>query len=365
MRQILLLLLLFVGFSFGLKAQQDAKIVISGVLDGPLTGGTPKMVELYVRQDIADLSLFGVGSANNGGGSDGEEFTFPEVAATSGSYIYVSSESTEFTNFFGFAPDYTAGAANINGDDAIELFENGAVIDLFGDINTDGTGEPWDHLDGWAYRINIATPTTGAFNLSEWSFSGTNALDGETSNSTAETPFPIGTLPVELTSFEVRTANKENILIWKTSSELDNNHFSIERSTNGKNFSSIGKVEGNGTTNRLMSYSFADEHPNTGVNFYRLKQVDHDGQFAYSSIIQAFNTTGNIRIFPTVTEAFVQVEVSQDATIQVVDITGKPVINMMIQAGVNQIDFSQLTAGQYMIQVIQGNQVSTSPIIKQ
>ncbi len=114
-----------------------------------------------------------------------------------------------------------------------------------------------------------------------------------------------------------------------------------------------------------MVYNFTDEQPLAGVNFYRLKQVDHDGQFAYSDIRQAFNEADDIRIFPTVTEAFVQVEATQDANVRVVDITGKPVINMMIEEGVNQVDLSQLTAGQYMIQVIQGNQVSTTAVIKQ
>ena len=51
-------------------------MVITGVVDGPLSGGTPKAVELCVLNDIPDLSIYGVGSANNGGGSDGEEFTF-------------------------------------------------------------------------------------------------------------------------------------------------------------------------------------------------------------------------------------------------------------------------------------------------
>ena len=63
-------------------------LVITGVYDGPLTGGVPKGIELYVRADIADLSVFGVGGANNGGGTDGEEFTFPAVAIAAGTYLY-------------------------------------------------------------------------------------------------------------------------------------------------------------------------------------------------------------------------------------------------------------------------------------
>ena len=168
-------------------------LVITAAFDGPLSGGLPKGIELYVINDIADLSLYGVGSANNGGGSDGQEFTFPAVSATAGDYIYVASDSTQFNNWFGFNADHISSAVNVNGDDAIELFYNGAVLDVFGDINTDGTGQPWEYLDGWAYRNNSTGPDGSNFTLSNWSYSSPNALDGESNNATALTPIPIGT----------------------------------------------------------------------------------------------------------------------------------------------------------------------------
>ncbi len=170
----------------------SADLILTGVFDGPLTGGTPKAAELYVSADIADLSIYGIGSANNGDGTDGEEFTL-SGSASEGDFIYIASEAAGFTSFFGFAPTFTSGALEVNGDDAVELFQNGSVIDVFGDIDTDGSGEAWDYLDGWAYRNDGTGPDGDTFVLSNWSFSGVNALDGETSNSTAETPFPTGT----------------------------------------------------------------------------------------------------------------------------------------------------------------------------
>ena len=155
--------------------------------------GSPKAIELYVLSDISDLSLFGIGSANNGGGTDGEEFTFDAVGATAGQFIYVTNNAEDFETFFGFTPDFVNSVANNNGDDAVELFENGNVIDTFGDINVDGTGEPWEYMDGWASRLGATGPDGVVFILESWSFSGINALDGETSNDTAVTPFPIGT----------------------------------------------------------------------------------------------------------------------------------------------------------------------------
>ena len=185
-------------------APASGQLIISGVIDGPLPGGLPKAIEVRARVAVPDLSICGIGSANNGGGSDGEEFTFPADSAAQGDFLYLATESVEFMNWFGFAPSYTdGGAASINGDDAIELFCNGSVIDVFGDINVDGSGQPWEYLDGWAYRNANTGPDGSTFVLANWSFSGPNALDGETDNASAATPFPTATLPVELMSFSV------------------------------------------------------------------------------------------------------------------------------------------------------------------
>lgn len=168
-------------------------LVMTGVIDGPLAGGLPKAVELYVTEDVSDLSICGIGSANNGGGTDGEEFTF-SGSATAGDFIYVTSDLTGFDSWFAFAANFDGGAAmGINGDDAVELFCNGIVVDVFGDINVDGTGEAWEHLDGWAYRNNGTGPDGSTFQLGSWTFSGICALDGETFNATADIPFPTGT----------------------------------------------------------------------------------------------------------------------------------------------------------------------------
>ncbi|MDB2418161.1 lamin tail domain-containing protein, partial [Flavobacteriaceae bacterium] len=168
-------------------------LIITGVFDAK-NGSSPKGVEIYVKNNIDDLSLYGVGSANNGGGTDGQEFTFPAVSATAGEFIYVvgTNQSDKFNTFFGFTPGYESGAMFINGDDAIELFENGVVIDVHGDINVDGTGEPWDTVDSWGYRVDDTGPDGSSFVLANWSFGGAAELDGAT-NSESTSPFPIGT----------------------------------------------------------------------------------------------------------------------------------------------------------------------------
>ncbi|MEO1713530.1 MAG: nuclease, partial [Bacteroidota bacterium] len=121
--------------SAGIWAQNAGDLILTAVYDGTLTGGVPKGIELYVANDIADLSAFGVGSANNGTGSTGAEYTFPAVSAQAGEYLYLTSDSLAFIEFFGTNPDFADvddGSVNVNGDDAIELFLNGVVTDVFG-----------------------------------------------------------------------------------------------------------------------------------------------------------------------------------------------------------------------------------------
>ena len=174
-------------------AQSD--LILTGVFDGPLTGGTPKAIEIYVVNDVADLSIYGIANANNGDPSGGvPKYSFPADAAAAGDYIYVTSVAPEFNQYFGFDANYVAenNALSVNGDDAIELYKDGAVVDVMGVVGEDGTGMPWEYLDGWMYRKDGTGPNT-TYTLSEWTFSGINATDGETSNATAASPWPIGT----------------------------------------------------------------------------------------------------------------------------------------------------------------------------
>ncbi len=174
-------------------------LIITGVFDATLTGGTPKGVELYANENIEDLSAFGIGSANNGGGSDGVELKLSGSIAH-GDFLYIATEESNFNAWFGFNPDLVDNmAVAINGDDAVELFYDSTkaftgsetVVDVFGDI--DGSGSAWKHTDGWAYRKDLTGPEGNVFNINNWTFSGIDAFEGFSSNSAATKPMPIGT----------------------------------------------------------------------------------------------------------------------------------------------------------------------------
>ena len=80
-----------------------------------------------------------------------------------------------------------------NGDDAIELFYNGNVIETFGDINVDGTGQPWEYMDSWAYKDSSGTVS---FSGGNWIFGGVNCTDGSTTTFNSTCPYPLCPLPI-------------------------------------------------------------------------------------------------------------------------------------------------------------------------
>ena len=168
-------------------------LILTGVWDAqPGFSGT-KGAEFYALADIPDLSVFGVGVVNNGNGTDGVEYTFPAESVDAGTFIYLAEDEVEFSDYYGFAPNFIFTQINVNGDDAIELFENAQPLDVFGEANIDGSGTAWEYLDGWAYRVSGTTQDFDMFNEGNWTYGGIDALDGPATNMEANNPFPIGT----------------------------------------------------------------------------------------------------------------------------------------------------------------------------
>lgn len=266
-----------------------ADMLITGVIDGPLTDGLPKAIELYVLEDIPDLSIYGLGCANNGGGSDGQEFTFDDNVANAGQFIYVSKDSLGFADFFGFGPDTTSNVANFNGDDAIELYKNSSVFDVFGDVNKDGTGEPWEYIDGWAYRLSGTGPDGSSFQVDHWTFSGPNALDDETTNATAEKPFPLGTyepnpIAIDLISFTATLEAGEVVLRWHTAAGVNSAGFFVHRAgPYDECFTCISRsmipAKTEGTCGSVYVYN--DQPTSMGTVRYKLEHVELDGRRSF------------------------------------------------------------------------------------
>ena len=181
-------------------------MLIKGVMDlqTPQRGASGKAVQLYAVTDVPDLSIFGLGVANNGGGTDGNEVeNLPSISLSAGqSFWCVHSQAISrqgvnpFALYFGDTSVFATGNNNVdyhidtsisqNGDDAIELFYNGDtaadIVDLFGDINQDGTGEPWDYRDAWAYRLDSVNAPATTFDIAEWTIATRDCSDSSTNN---------------------------------------------------------------------------------------------------------------------------------------------------------------------------------------
>ncbi len=95
-----------------------------------------------------------------------------------------------------------------------------------------------------------------------------------------------GVVPVELTSFSAVGTRDGVQLNWETATEINNHRFEIERSNDSQNFTIVGFVNGRGTTTEKSSYSFVDKGVNEGKYYYRLKQVDYNGAYEYSQVIE-------------------------------------------------------------------------------
>ena len=165
----------------------SAALMLQGVIDFtvPSGGSDGKAIHLVVDSDIADLSEYGIGVANNGGGTDGQEYTFPVASPTAGQHILVvrSVEAMDAymdaSNIFDHVFVDSGGSISQNGDDAIELFHVGQVIEVFGDVDVDGTGQDWEYLDSWAYKVEGA-----------WTYGGVDCTENSTTTCDSSCPYP-------------------------------------------------------------------------------------------------------------------------------------------------------------------------------
>jgi len=171
------------------------------------------------------------------------------------------------------------------------------------------------------------------------------------------------TLPVELTTFKEIVSKIGVQLSWQTASELNNEKFEIEESQDGRELKKIGEVTGNGTTLEQQEYLFEVKNPRYGISYYRLKQIDFDGQFEYSKVISVDfkGENGDVgEFYPNPSKsAWVNLDYfaqnDDEITVSVFDMTGKLVVNQFqqISSGNNNLsfDFSDLNTGIYIVKI--------------
>jgi hypothetical protein len=175
------------------------------------------------------------------------------------------------------------------------------------------------------------------------------ALSGSTSNWTANGA--ITTLPVTLRGFSVYKQNQSARLQWQTASEQNSKEFIIERSNDGTIYNAIGAVAAAGNSQYVRQYAYTDEHPETGNNYYRLKQVDIDGKFSYSPVVRVAFAAAQKLGCGIVGNGTVYVILQSGANEPyiVTDINGRIVRRGQLSGG--KAWLSQLTPGTYAVSI--------------
>jgi hypothetical protein len=221
----------------------------------------------------------------------------------------------------------------------------------------------------------LVTSGTGVYVLDQ--FTGAvvaTPVSGVAGRSTHE--YDLSIVPVELTSFTGVFIDQKVVLNWTTATEINNQGFEIERSEDKFSFNSIGFVPGFGTTSEPKSYSYTDQTINSGIYYYRLKQIDYDGSFTYSGIVEVevpqptgFSLMQNYPnpFNPSTTIKFTIPE-KEFVSLKVYDVMGNEVailLNEEKQAGLHSIQFeaSKLSSGTYFYKLQVGNIVEMKKMI--
>ncbi|MEL6636407.1 MAG: T9SS type A sorting domain-containing protein [Bacteroidota bacterium] len=195
-----------------------------------------------------------------------------------------------------------------------------------------------------------------------YSLSELTAIHGALSSSGYN--LPALPLPVELARFSGFQEAGKVYLEWTTASERQNAYFKVQRSADGKDFETIGKVNGRGQSWTSYDYAFEDATPLPQLNYYRLEQVDHDGSSSYSEVLAFAFAPAGIEVFPNPVQSTLTVQSdllgAPQAEILIFDALGQ-LVQRQLADGKNgsTVAVNDLLPGMYTLQIRAGAQTST------
>jgi len=190
-------------------------------------------------------------------------------------------------------------------------------------------------------------------------------LDNTTTYFTIASVSSATPLPVTLINFDANCQNEKAAINWTTASEINNDYFTIERSSDAENFKEIATVNGNGNNS---NYSWADDTPINGTAYYRLKQTDFNGDFEYHGVrAVSCEQSNDISIYPNPFENSFTVQLSENTypiTVEIIDYLGRNVHSQVIESATNEIAFKELAKGTYFIKVFNETTQAVERIVK-
>jgi hypothetical protein len=172
--------------------------------------------------------------------------------------------------------------------------------------------------------------------------------------------FQTASLPVDLNYFNGECENKSVQLNWSTSTEINNDYFTIEKSYDAISFEEVATIQGNGNSNILNNYSWSDDNPSNQNNYYRLKQTDFNGKYKYHNTISITNCNENIEVsiypnpFNDILMVILPENSEQSFKIKIQDYLGRTLIEKPLSgiSAIKKIDTSLLKSkGIYFITI--------------
>jgi hypothetical protein len=300
------------------------------------------------------------------------KFTFLKISIMKNIFIillFLVSASTAFAQ-----PPNNAIFAGGSGDG----FDKATFAQAGNNIYAGGTGQGWSKTTYLQASNNIYAGGTGqGWSKTTYLQASTNIYAGGVGQGYSSTAMPLKALPVELVYFNVRKQdNLSALLTWKTAQEINAAYYEVERSTDGFNFTVLSKVKASGNSSNQLTYSFIDNAPLNGVNYYRLKQVDNDGKYVESPARAVqFQVLDNVAIqyYPNPTNGILNIKltdvVAKEAKlITIFNTTGIIVGQYKVQANSNKtiaVDMGTYAKGLYIIQLKSLTANSTNRIILQ
>jgi|GEM_PF-1016093 len=178
--------------------------------------------------------------------------------------------------------------------------------------------------------------------------------NAESKSPRAEATITTGkTLPVSMLPLTGRAEGKTNVLAWVTTTEINNKGFELERSSDGRTFSSIAFVSSKatgGNSSQRLSYNYTDLRPYS-VAWYRLKQIDKDGRFSYSNIVQVKGGDNMLSVYPNPASGIIHIQKSKKIeAIRILEITGK-MVKQLTPSPTGNYNISGLPSGVYFFEV--------------
>lgn len=310
------------------------------------------------------------GAIFTGGSNDGfDKTTFTQ--ASNNIFNGGNGDGWDKTNFVQSVNNIFNGG---NGDG----WDKTGYIQTVNNIFNGGSGDGWDKTGFIQGVNNIFNGGNGdGWDKTNFIQSVNNIFNGGNGDGWASTYIPLGPLPVTLLSFTARKTGKfSSLLDWRTSQEINSAQFDVERSGDAIIFLKIGTLQAAGNSSVPLAYSFTDNNPAKGMNYYRLKQVDADGRFIYTPArLVTFDdvNAGTVKYYPNPTNGILTIELSsangnEARVINITNSTGAVVYQLKIGSSVGtkmQIDLSRYAKGIYFIQLRTASVNSTERIVLQ